>query len=51
MLTSNNKVQRTVKTKFRKDKNDTPTNNDRKAKHHDKTYYRLLKQERMDYGV
>lgn len=42
------KYQKTKKTKF-KEYHDNDDNKDKKQKHHDKTYYRLLKQEKEDY--
>lgn len=50
METGGRKVIKTEKTKFRKNKDHENTNLVRR-KHHDKTYYRLLKQEKDDYAV
>jgi hypothetical protein len=45
------KIHKTVKTKFRKNE-DEQNNAKNKRKHHDKTMYRLLRQqEREDYVV
>jgi hypothetical protein len=45
------KIHKTVKTKFRKNEEDKLNAKD-KRKHHDKTMYRLLRQqEREDYVV
>jgi hypothetical protein len=50
MLTGGKKYEKPVKTKFRKNK-DSENNNKQKQKHHDKSFYRLLKQEETDYVV
>lgn len=44
------KTMKTQKTKFRKNK-DKETLNEKKQKHHDKSFYRLMKQEKEDYVV
>jgi hypothetical protein len=44
------KIMKTQKTKFRKNK-DKETFNGSKQKHHDKSFYRLAKQEKEDYVV
>ncbi len=49
MLTGGNKFQKTVKTKFRKNEEHQPSNVQRK-RHHDKSFYRLVKQEKEEYG-
>jgi hypothetical protein len=48
MLTGGKKFEKPVKTKFRKNK-DVENGNKQKQKHHDKSFYRLLKQESTDY--
>jgi len=45
MQSGGKKIIRTQKTKFKKNKDYDPQQNERQ-KHHAKTYYRLLKQER-----
>ena len=49
MLAGGNKFQKTIKTKFRKNK-DRETVNLNKKRHHDKSYYRLAKEEKEEYG-
>lgn len=52
MFEGNKKVQKTVKTKFRKERDFENSNGDKKKqKHHDKSYYRLMRQEREEYEV
>jgi hypothetical protein len=47
MLSGGKKFQRTEKTKFRKNRDSNDYSNlHTKQKHHDKTVYRLLKQEK-----
>ncbi len=43
------KVIKTEKTKFRKNKDSREFGNAQKQKHHDKSFYRLMKQEKDDY--
>jgi hypothetical protein len=45
------KVVKTQKTKFRKNTNDRENAKFNKQKHHDRSFYRLLKQEREDYAI
>jgi hypothetical protein len=45
----NKKIQKTIKTKFRKN-TDKENNHFNKQKHHDKSFYRLAKEEK-DYVV
>jgi len=47
MFTSK-KCQKPTKTKFRKNRDDTNEKNEQK-KHHDKTLWRMMKQEKEDY--
>lgn len=47
-MIAGNKFQKTTKTKFRKFE-DTENSDHKKAKHHDKSFYRLLKQEKEEY--
>lgn len=49
MLTGGNKFQKTLKTKFKKNKDHESLKNE-KNRHHDKTFYRLAKQEKDEYG-
>jgi len=45
---SNNKFQKPVKTKFRKthDVDENKTTNNNKQKHHDRSLYRMMKEEK-----
>jgi hypothetical protein len=49
MLAGGNKFQKTVKTKYRKNNEQEPLKSQKK-RHHDKSYYRLAKEEREEYG-
>lgn len=51
MQTGGKKFQKTVKTKFRK--NTEPKENQKfdKQKHHDKSFYRLARQEKEEYVI
>lgn len=51
MFESSKKVQKTVKTKFRKQRDFETTDEKKKAKHHDKSFYRLVRQEKDEYGL
>ena len=48
MLTGGKKYQKPTKTKFKKNR-DKENQNLFKSKHHDKSVYRLVKQEKEDY--
>ena len=48
METGGKKIIKAQKTKFRKNK-DRESHNFTKTKHHDKSFYRLVKQEKEDY--
>lgn len=51
MLTGGQKFQKTVKTKYKKTKDGYDSQDGRekeKSRHHDKSFYRLLKQEKQD---
>jgi hypothetical protein len=48
MLAGGNKFQKIVKTKFKKNK-DRETVNLNKKRHHDKSYYRLAREEKEEY--
>ena len=48
MQSGGKKVVKTEKTKFRKNQ-DHENKKTSKPKHHDRSYYRLLKQEKEDY--
>ena len=51
MLNGGKKIQKTVKTKFKKNR-DKENQNLFKSKHHDKSVYRLVKQqEKEDYVI
>lgn len=50
METGGKKFVKAQKTKFRKNK-DREAQNFTKPKHHDKSFYRLLKQEKEEYVV
>jgi hypothetical protein len=43
------KVVKTEKTKFRKNKDSREFGSGPKQKHHDRSFYRLVKQEKEDY--
>lgn len=46
MLTGGNKkFTKTVKTKFKKDRDEESKKHERSKKHHDKSFYRLMKEE------
>jgi len=49
MFASNN-VQRVIKTKFKKEENEKQKDK-KQHKHHDKSYYRLVKQEKQEYDI
>lgn len=51
MFDSSKKVQKTVKTKFRKQKDFESNEEKKKVKHHDKSFYRLMRQEKDEYGI
>jgi hypothetical protein len=51
MLTGGKKYQKTTKTKFRKNKDHEATKNFEKPKRHDKSFYRLAKEEKEEYVV
>jgi len=51
MLTGGKKFQKTVKTKFKKNKEQQGGKHLEKPRHHDKSFYRLVKQEKEDYVV
>lgn len=50
MYSGGSKFQKTVKTKFKKN-DDREASKQSKPKHHDKSFYRLKKQEEKDYDV
>ena len=45
MLTGGKKIQKTQKTKFRKNQ-DRENQESKKQKHHDKSFYRLMREEK-----
>ena len=45
------KIQKTVKTKFKKNRDFDSYKQTDKKRHHDKTIYRLVKQEKEEYVV
>jgi hypothetical protein len=49
METGGKKYLKPQKTKFRKNTNDRENAKFEKQKHHDKSFYRLLRQEKEDY--
>lgn len=51
METGGKKYQKASKTKFKKHKEQQGGKHFEKQKHHDKSFYRLLKQEKEDYVV
>lgn len=50
MLQGGKKFQKTVKTKFKKNRDKEGSNQFEKPRHHDKSYYRLAKEEK-DHAV
>ncbi len=50
MFSGGKKYQKTTKTKFRKNRDPEPMKHD-KQRHHDKSFYRLVKQEKEEYVV
>lgn len=50
MLAGGSKFKKTVKTKFKQNR-DRETVNLNKPRHHDKSFYRLAKQEKEEYGL
>jgi hypothetical protein len=50
MFSGGKKIQKTQKTKFRKNKDHESLKLDKK-KHHDKSFYRLAKEEKQEYVV
>ena len=50
MFSSGKKFQKTTKTKFRKNRDREPLKQD-KQRHHDKSFYRLVKEEKQEYVV
>jgi hypothetical protein len=51
MLSGGKKYQKTVKTKFRKNKENFENQKLGKQRHHDKSFYRLAKEEKEEYVV
>lgn len=45
------KFQKPQKTKFKERLSEENSQNNKKQKHHDRSYYRLLKQERQEYEL
>lgn len=45
----NKKFTKAVKTKFKKDRDEESKKNERVKKHHDKSFYRLVKEEKNEY--
>ena len=50
MISGGKKIQKTQKTKFRKNK-DHENFNLEKKKHHDKSFYRLAREEKTEYAA
>ena len=50
MISGNNKMEKVNRTKFRKKEESVPNWKESKTKHHDKTNYRLVKQENEEYS-
>jgi len=50
MFSGGKKFQKTTKTKFRKNKDREGSKHD-KQRHHDKSFYRLAKEEKQEYVV
>ena len=51
MLTGGKKFQKPTKTKFKKNKDQQGGKHFEKTRHRDKSFYRLVKQEKEDYVV
>lgn len=51
MLSGGKKYQKTTKTKFRKNKDREGSKQFEKPRHHDKSFYRLAKEEKEEYVV
>jgi hypothetical protein len=51
MFTGGKKIQKPNKTKFRKDKDREGSKHFDKPRHHDKSFYRLAKEEKQEYVV
>lgn len=52
MLVGNKFLKKTVKTKFKKNQDFEQGNKTKeKSKHHDRSFYRLLKQEKEEYEL
>lgn len=51
MYSGGSKFEKTVKTKFKKNQDRESADKQQKPKHHDKSYYRLKKQEEKEYDV
>lgn len=51
MYSGGSKFEKTVKTKFKKNEDREFTNKQTKPKHHDKSFYRLKKQEEKEYDL
>jgi hypothetical protein len=51
MIVGNKKYQKTVKTKFKKNQDVEFAKSKNKQKHHDHSFYRLLKQEKEEYEL
>jgi hypothetical protein len=51
MLSGGKKFQKTTKTKFRKNKDREGSKHFEKQRHHDKSFYRLAKEEKEEYVV
>ena len=50
MISGGKKIQKTTKTKFRKNKDHENFKLDKK-KHHDKSFYRLAREEKTEYAT
>jgi hypothetical protein len=51
MFTGGKKYQKTTKTKFRKNKDHDDDKQSVRQRHHDKSFYRLVKEEKKEYVV
>jgi hypothetical protein len=49
MFSGGKKYEKTTKTKFRKNKDREGNKHIDKQKHHDKSFYRLVKEEKQEY--
>lgn len=53
MISGGKKYQKTIKTKYKKNETDQSAfeKEKNKKRHHDKSYYRLMREEKEDYAL